>query len=33
LPTVVVVKGGTVVDRYTGSDAGQLQDFCNRHTS
>jgi thioredoxin 1 len=32
LPTVVVVKGGTVVDRYTGSHAGQLRDFCNRHT-
>jgi thiol-disulfide isomerase/thioredoxin len=32
LPTVVVVKGGVVVDRYTGSHAGQLQDFCNRHT-
>jgi thiol-disulfide isomerase/thioredoxin len=33
LPTVVVVKGGIVVDRYTGSDAEQLQDFCNRHTT
>jgi thioredoxin 1 len=32
LPTVVVVKEGTVVDRYTGSHEGQLQDFCNRHT-
>jgi thiol-disulfide isomerase/thioredoxin len=32
LPTVVVVKDGTVVDRYTGSHEGQLQEFCNRHT-
>jgi thioredoxin-like negative regulator of GroEL len=32
LPTVVVVVDGTVVDRYTGSHAGQLQDFCSRHT-
>ena len=32
LPTVVVVVDGTVVDRYTGSHEGQLQDFCNRHT-
>jgi thioredoxin 1 len=32
LPTVVVVVDGLVADRYTGSHAGQLQDFCNRYT-
>jgi thioredoxin 1 len=30
LPTVVVMKGGTAVERYTGSHAGQLQDFVKR---